>query len=76
MVAGSYTATLCIAPEFTGTIESFAAFLGVIANIASATTAGFINQTGSPSEWALIFIITASIILLSGIFFLIFGSGK
>jgi hypothetical protein len=45
MIAGSYTATLCIAPEFTGTIESFAAFLGVIANIASATTAGFINQT-------------------------------
>ena len=45
MIAGAYTASLCIAPESSGTIESMSAFLGVLAYIASGATAGIVNQT-------------------------------
>lgn len=45
MISGSYTASLCIAPEFSGMIESMSAFLGTCAYILSSATAGLINKT-------------------------------
>lgn len=44
-VAGAFTASLCIAPDLSGTLESAAGFMATLAMILSATTAGFINQT-------------------------------
>jgi MFS family permease len=45
MVAGAFTASLCIAPDLSGTIESAAGFMAILAMILSANTAGLINQT-------------------------------
>lgn len=44
-IAGAYTASLMLAPEFSGIIESLLGVSGMIAYIISSTSAGFINQT-------------------------------
>jgi hypothetical protein len=72
---GAFTASLCIAPAFTGTITSLSSFVGGLANIAVPTVVGLLNKTGTRAEWNVIFFIATGVSFFTGLFFLIFGSG-
>ncbi|KAH7729194.1 Protein C02C2.4 [Aphelenchoides avenae] len=75
-ISGAFTAALCIAPPHTGTIASLSSLVGAVGNIAAPTLIGLINKNGTAREWGFIFFAAAGINVISGIFFMIFGSGN
>ncbi|KAI6242945.1 MFS domain-containing protein [Aphelenchoides fujianensis] len=75
-ISGGFTAALCIAPAFTGTISSLSTFVGVLGSILAPTIVGFVNKTGSIEEWRTIFLVAAGISTVSGAIFLVFGSAE
>ncbi|KAI1710728.1 major facilitator superfamily domain-containing protein [Ditylenchus destructor] len=74
--SGAFTASLCIAPPFTGTVVSLCSFTGAVANIIAPTMIGFLNKKGTPEEWSLIFFTAAAINVICGVEFLIWGTAE
>ncbi|KAI6184259.1 MFS domain-containing protein [Aphelenchoides bicaudatus] len=75
-IAGAFTASLAIAPSYTGTITSLSSFVGGLANVAVPTTIGLFNKHGTREEWNVIFYIAAGVSFFTGLFFLIFGTAE
>ncbi|KAI6171261.1 MFS domain-containing protein [Aphelenchoides bicaudatus] len=75
-IAGAFTATLYIAPSFTGTISSITASVGSVAGILCPTVIGIINKHGTRQEWSHVFFCGAAVNIITGLIFLIFGSAK
>ncbi|KAI6216770.1 MFS domain-containing protein [Aphelenchoides besseyi] len=75
-IAGSFTATLFIAPPYTGTLSSLTALFGSIGGIVAPTVFGLINQNGTRHEYANVFYSAAIVNVIAGCVFLIFGSAE
>uniref|UniRef100_A0A915DR40 Major facilitator superfamily (MFS) profile domain-containing protein n=1 Tax=Ditylenchus dipsaci TaxID=166011 RepID=A0A915DR40_9BILA len=75
-MAGAFTATLSIAPPFTGTLTSLCSLSGCVANVATPTIIGLINTKGTRAEWSLIFFIAAGVNIICGLLFLVYGTAE
>ncbi|KAI6179168.1 MFS domain-containing protein [Aphelenchoides besseyi] len=75
-IAGSFTATLFIAPPYTGTLSSLTALFGSIGGIVAPTVFGLINQNGTRHEYANVFYSAAIVNVVAGLVFLVFGSAE
>ncbi|GMS86031.1 hypothetical protein PENTCL1PPCAC_8206, partial [Pristionchus entomophagus] len=75
-ICGFFTSLISIAPAYTGTVSSMSMVIGEMASIAATNTVAAITYQGWPHKWLIVFFVGAVLQVLSGTFFLIFGSGE
>ncbi|GMR30808.1 hypothetical protein PMAYCL1PPCAC_01003 [Pristionchus mayeri] len=73
---GFMTSLLCIAPAYTGTLFSLSMTCGQISCVLATYVVAFVTEQGWPHKWLIVYSFGATIQLISGVFFLIFGSGE
>ncbi|CAI4228574.1 unnamed protein product [Auanema sp. JU1783] len=73
--SGAYTSLLSLAPRFTPTLSSISCSLSTLSAITTPIVVGELLKTGSPSEWNSVLLVCAVLCTISGIQFLIYGSG-
>ena len=68
---------LDVSPRFAGVLMSFTNCLANLAGLLAPITAGYII-VGTPTQakWRLVFMISAAVYVVCGIFYIIFGSGQ
>uniref|UniRef100_A0A914Q607 Major facilitator superfamily (MFS) profile domain-containing protein n=1 Tax=Panagrolaimus davidi TaxID=227884 RepID=A0A914Q607_9BILA len=74
--AGSFTASLCVAPMYTGMVTSFMLISISISNTLAPAIVGILVKQGAKLEWSIVFGLTAVLNCLGGSLFLIYGSAK
>ncbi|KAF8370525.1 hypothetical protein PRIPAC_76954 [Pristionchus pacificus] len=74
-IPGFFTSMLVIAPSYTGTISSFSMVAAQLGSAVAPNIVSVIAYLGLPYKWSIVFGIAASLQILSGVFFIIFGSG-
>ncbi|CAJ0950522.1 unnamed protein product, partial [Mesorhabditis belari] len=75
-IPGYFTSLLSVAPAHTAAVNSLTRVFGQIASIASPYIIGFITVQNTMSEWRIVFFVIAGALIVSGTFFLIFGSAE
>ncbi|XP_058830779.1 sialin-like [Topomyia yanbarensis] len=66
-----------LAPNFAATLYGFLNFLGTTTGfIAPMLVAFFTSEKNTIAEWKYVFLISAGIYIVSGLIFMVFGSGK
>ncbi|KAI6175384.1 MFS domain-containing protein [Aphelenchoides bicaudatus] len=75
-ISGFYTSLLSLAPLYTGTLTSIVMLSGYLGRLITPQLVPFFNKTGALEEWSMVFYSMAITTILSGIFFLVFGSGN
>uniref|UniRef100_A0A182TBS6 Major facilitator superfamily (MFS) profile domain-containing protein n=1 Tax=Anopheles maculatus TaxID=74869 RepID=A0A182TBS6_9DIPT len=66
-----------LAPNFAATLYGMMNFLATTAGfLAPMTVAFFTKEKNTMEEWKYVFLLTAGFYIVSGVFFVIFGSGK
>ncbi|KAK6746608.1 hypothetical protein RB195_000094 [Necator americanus] len=74
--SGFYTSLLSLAPRYTGAMSALSLFAGMLGRLVTPVIVGFVKKTGSLSEWRILFCTVATLNIVAGIIFLIFGSGE
>ncbi|GMR47823.1 hypothetical protein PMAYCL1PPCAC_18018, partial [Pristionchus mayeri] len=74
-IPGFFTSMLVIAPAYTGTISSVSMVSAQLGSAFAPNFVSFIAYLESPYKWSIVFGVAASLQILSGIFFIAFGSG-
>ncbi|ETN76988.1 hypothetical protein NECAME_00514 [Necator americanus] len=74
--SGFYTSLLSLAPRYTGAMSALSLFAGMLGRLVTPVIVGFVKKTGSLSEWRILFCMVATLNIVAGIIFLIFGSGE
>uniref|UniRef100_A0A8R1UDD3 MFS domain-containing protein n=1 Tax=Pristionchus pacificus TaxID=54126 RepID=A0A8R1UDD3_PRIPA len=74
-VCGFFTCIMTIAPAYAGTITSLAMIFGQIGSALSANTVSFITYMEWNHKWQIILLFGASLQFISGVVFMIAGSG-
>jgi len=75
-VTGYFTSVVCIAPAYTGLVNAFTRFSGQVASVIAPYIVGSITVEGTAEEWRLVYYITASALIITGVHFMFFGSTK
>ncbi|KAI6181050.1 MFS domain-containing protein [Aphelenchoides besseyi] len=75
-ISGFYTSLLSLAPRYTGTLTSIAMMSGYLGRLVTPRIVPFFNKSGTMAEWRMVFYFMSATTLLSGLFFLLFGSGN
>uniref|UniRef100_A0A0N5AUK4 MFS domain-containing protein n=1 Tax=Syphacia muris TaxID=451379 RepID=A0A0N5AUK4_9BILA len=73
-VSGFFTALLSVAPPFVGTLSSISFFFGIIGQLLAPDLVAYIDKHGTVEEWRIIFLIMASVSLVAGVVFGLYGS--
>ncbi|KAK0422223.1 hypothetical protein QR680_007442 [Steinernema hermaphroditum] len=72
--AGEHTSALSIAPPHSGTVNSASTFTASVVGTAALYLVGIVLETKSSAGWTFIFVSLAILNIISGLFFVIFGS--
>ncbi|GMR38836.1 hypothetical protein PMAYCL1PPCAC_09031, partial [Pristionchus mayeri] len=75
-ICGFFTSLISIAPAYAGTLTSISMGCGQLASIIATSTVAAITYQGWPHKWLLVFSIGAILQVLTGTFFLVFGTGE
>ncbi|KAE9552707.1 hypothetical protein FO519_004073 [Halicephalobus sp. NKZ332] len=75
-IPGSFTSSLCIAPNYTGMIASFTLIAGAIGSIFAPSVVAFIVKQGTKFEWSIVFVLVSLVNIFGGIIFFIYGTAK
>uniref|UniRef100_A0A914YT05 Major facilitator superfamily (MFS) profile domain-containing protein n=1 Tax=Panagrolaimus superbus TaxID=310955 RepID=A0A914YT05_9BILA len=75
-VGGFMTAQPSLAPQYAGIISSILRTTAALGALSSINVVGFINKEGTPIQWRTIWIIAASLNVVTGIIFLIGGEAE
>uniref|UniRef100_A0AC34QN32 Major facilitator superfamily (MFS) profile domain-containing protein n=1 Tax=Panagrolaimus sp. JU765 TaxID=591449 RepID=A0AC34QN32_9BILA len=73
--SGFFTSMVSLAPSYTGIITSISFVFGVTGRSLPSIVVPYFNKTGSLEEWRNVFFVTSTLLVVSGIIFVLFGSG-
>ncbi|KAI5723882.1 hypothetical protein M8J76_012234 [Diaphorina citri] len=65
-----------LSPNFSGTIMALSNGLGCVSGMVAPLTVGFLTQNKTLSEWRVVFWIMFLALVISNVFFVLFGSGE
>uniref|UniRef100_A0AC35GF58 Major facilitator superfamily (MFS) profile domain-containing protein n=1 Tax=Panagrolaimus sp. PS1159 TaxID=55785 RepID=A0AC35GF58_9BILA len=74
-ISGYETSQASLAPQYVGILSSFLRAVASLGALAAINMVGYIDKTGTENEWTIIWIVAASLNIISGIIFLFCGSG-
>ncbi|CAD5222603.1 unnamed protein product [Bursaphelenchus xylophilus] len=74
--AGVIVNYLDIAPSFVGPIFGLGNTISCAAGILSPLVMGWLTPTGAKEEWQMVFMVTAAILAIGGLFYAVFADGE
>jgi MFS family permease len=73
-IPGFFTSLVCIAPQFTGMVNSVARFSGQLSAVITPLAIGNIVKQGTPEEWKIVFIAVSTFLFVAAVLFIFLGS--
>uniref|UniRef100_A0AC34GE54 Uncharacterized protein n=1 Tax=Panagrolaimus sp. ES5 TaxID=591445 RepID=A0AC34GE54_9BILA len=75
-ISGYETSQASLAPQYVGILSSFLRAVASLGALAAINMVGYIDKTGTEYEWTIIWMVAASLNIISGFIFLFCGKGE